>query len=259
MHFEARIAGGLRSALDSIAVPSLPARAIATRSAQAAAPWRMPAANSHRSLAAAAVAILVTAVAVPAIAPAFVPTLEARVAQLMGWTPPPPPPARVWGAMHAQIVPSLADARRLVSFTIVAPAGLPAGTTLQQIGVAPTAVFDKRTHAWSVGPSSVTFTYQRTGRRRFVLLAQPQDPQSAPPPRYMFDGDIRDARGLPQRFAHFAWRNGNQVMSATAGEGITAEEIVSIRTAMNGTAIAPAQNAGQLRSGRTEKMIILPH
>jgi hypothetical protein len=42
------------------------------------------------------------------------------------------------------------------------------------------------------------------------------------------------------RHENFAWRNGDQVMGAAAGEGLSATEIRAIRTAMQGAAVTGA-------------------
>lgn len=60
-----------------------------------------------------------------------------------------------------------------------------------------------------------------------------------PPSKYMFEDMDRKAHGreVILRRDRFTWRNGDQVMTAIADEGIDATEIVAIRSAMRGTEI----------------------
>lgn len=62
--------------------------------------------------------------------------------------------------------------------------------------------------------------------------------------------------GLPVLIRHrkFAWRNGNQDMTAIAGDGITSAELESIVSAMNGTIIPPAQSPDAENAGTIVRM-----
>jgi hypothetical protein len=60
-----------------------------------------------------------------------------------------------------------------------------------------------------------------------------------PPSKYMFEDMDRkaDGREVILRRDKFTWRNGDQVMTAIADEGIDATEIAAIRSGMRGTEI----------------------
>ncbi|MEO6835635.1 MAG: hypothetical protein ABI231_06990, partial [Candidatus Tumulicola sp.] len=158
--------------------------------------------------------------------------------QALGGIAAPAAPASLKSSLKSQTV-TLATAQSRVRFTIVPPAGLPKDVVSEKIVTTPTGVFSKATHAWRVGSPALTFTYRRAGGNTFVLLADRYDPQDGLPPKYMFEAldPAPDGRPVLVKHEHFAWRNGSQVMSVNAGEGLSAAEIGSIRLAMHGVAL----------------------
>lgn len=71
-------------------------------------------------------------------------------------------------------------------------------------------------------------------------MADRFDPQSGFPPKYMFEAkDDAAPSGHPVlvKHEHFAWRNGNQVMSVSEGDGISAKQIEAIQVAMHGVVL----------------------
>jgi hypothetical protein len=163
--------------------------------------------------------------------------------QARGGFAPPPPPEALWRAVQKQAwaLPdaTLATAQSRVPFTIVPPTGLPRNVVSARIRTAPTGVYSTVTHSWQIGPSVVTFIYRRAGGRSFDLLADEFDPKSSPPGKYIFEAKDSTADGRPVLVKHeiFYWRNGDQVMSAIEGEGISGREIEAIRIAMHGIAL----------------------
>jgi hypothetical protein len=193
---------------------------------------------------------------VPLAVPGVAQTIEQRLAALLQWAPPPPAPKSVTDAMVPNEV-TVASAQRLVHFQIVPPVGLPHDAGSPKIFLTPTGAYDKSAHTWSVGPPNLTFKYRRANGREFALSAGAYDP-ARPQPKYMFDGDELGPNGLPKRHEHFTWRNGDQSMSATEGDGLSAREIRAIVAAMHGTAQHPATSRSELNSGKTNVMNRLP-
>lgn len=234
MFSEARISGAFAAVLSSIEVPAVPLRDIQRRIAQRRVRER-PRRHWFWYLSASAAAIIV--LALPKVAPGLTQSIEQQVEAILHWTPPPPAPASVESAMRSQ-TGSLAAAQSRVPFTIVPPAGLPMDARLDTIVTTPTGVYSKVTRRWSVGSPSVVFIYRRPGDRSFSLMAERFDPREGPPSKYTFeDRGMRDGHVFLVRHDKFTWQNGDQVMSATADEGINAPEIAQIRAAMNGAAI----------------------
>jgi len=199
---------------------------------------------------AAAAAVLVLAT-LPKIAPALVQGIDAQyraALQALGGVAPPPAPASLKAKM-TPIAATLAEAQSRVKFTIVPPAGLPSDATETSIHVAPVGVYSKTTNAWRVGESGVTFAYHRADGREFVLMVSRYDP-SNPLSKYIFEAKDPAADGRPVLVKHerFAWRNGDQVMTAIEGSDISASEIAAIQAAMGGVSVPRrelhAPNAG---------------
>lgn len=217
--------------------------------------------SDRRPLAIAAAAVLLVAIAFPIASPGVVQTLEEKIAAILHWTPPAKsrPPAAVWEAMKPQTV-SLNEAQARVHFTIVIPAGVPLDAGAPAISVAPTGVYSPTTHTWSVGPAIVTFTYKREGGHAFGLSAASASSQTSPPSRYMFEDRGVDKAGNPILVRHdrLVWRNGDQLMTAIAGEGITRAEIVAIRSAMHGSPV-PGVWPPQHGRGATMVRVLPPH
>jgi hypothetical protein len=213
--------------------------------------------NAYAISAAAAIAVIAF-LSLGTVAPGFVQGAEARIAAILHWAPPPPAPQGVWSAMRAQSG-ALAAAQARVPFTIVPPAGLPADVASEKIYTESPGTYSRATHAWSSGAMRVVFfDYHRPGGRSFELLARKYDPREAPPSKYTFeDMDYqRNGQEVILKREKFVWRNGDQIMSANAGDGITASEIKAIRAAMHGTPIAGVWPPAPGRS--TEMMYRLP-
>lgn len=232
MFAEQRIAAALQRMLAGIEVPPVPLDRIRRRILEPER--RQP--RWHAYLAAAAAAVLLV-LALPKIAPGFTQTIEQQVEAIMHWKPPPPAPASVESALRSQ-TGTLAQAQSRVAFTIVPPSGLPKEIVSEKISTMPTGVYSYRTHSWSVGSPVVWFIYERADGRTIMLLAERFDPREGPPSNHIFE-DLGERNGREVLVKHdkFTWRNGDQVMSAVAGEGLSATEIVTIRSAMHG---APA-------------------
>lgn len=230
---ETAIAPALENMLRGIEPPAVPIAEIRHRMAQ---PPRRQRVGLFLPAAAAAIVLVL---ALPRIAPGVTQTIEQRVEAIVHWTPPPPPPASVESAMRSK-TGTLAQAQARVAFTIVPPAGLPKGVVSERVVTIPTGVYSYATHRWSIGKPAIFFVYRRANGKSFALLADRFDPREGPPSKYIFDADERDAHGMPVRHENFAWRNGDQVMSAAAGEGLSAAEITAIRDAMHGSAVTGA-------------------
>ncbi|MBV9719632.1 MAG: hypothetical protein JOZ77_09940 [Candidatus Eremiobacteraeota bacterium] len=245
-----RIAGAIQAMLENIEAPPAPIHAIRERASQAPQPAR-----TRRFFLPAAAAVAALVVIAPLVAPGFTQNIEAEIESILRWTPPPPPPKSVEAAIRAT-TGDLADAQRRVDFTIVPPAGLPSGAVREKIATTPTAVYSKITHSWSVGNPAVYFVYRRARGDTFSLLADRVDPRQGPPSKYVFlDQGRRNGHEVLERHENFAWRNGDQVMNAVAGEGLSAAEIRAIRAAMHGV---PFPGVWPPQTGTIEKQYRLP-
>jgi hypothetical protein len=232
---DATMAAALRAMLDEIKAPPVPLDAIRRRMKQGTSrQWR------RFSLPAAAIAIAMLVLALPRVAPGLTQTIEQQVKAILHWTPPPPPPSSVESALRSWSG-TLAEAQARVTFTIVPPADLPMDAALERITTTATGVYSYLSHRWSVGSPAVWFIYRRVGGREFSLLADRFDPREGTPTAYIFeDLGERNGREVLVKHEKFTWRNGDQVMSAVAGEGLNAAEIIRIRAGMHGTAISRA-------------------
>jgi hypothetical protein len=250
MFSDTRISAALDAMLPRIDAPPVPLSGILRRAAQ---PQTDPQRGRRYEGLAIAAAVALTIVALPAVAPGFVQSVEAQVAQILQWQPPPAAPAHVVSAMKSQTV-TLATAASMVAFAIVPPAGLPSDVRRVNISTIPIAVYSKITHAWRAGSPAIAFNYRRADGRSFSLMADKIDPKAGPPSRYMFsdEGTAPDGREILVRHEHFAWRNGSQIMTVT-DEGISAREIEAIRVAMRGTAVTRADTRAELNSGTEVK------
>ncbi len=236
MFTDTRIAATFESLLGTIQAPPAPLDAIRERIARSEPSPRRGAPLRFAVAAAAAVLVFLL---VPWVAPGFAQTIKSEIEALLQWKPPPPAPRSVWSAMRPA-AETLATAQARVSFTIVPPTGLPSDVVSEKVSTIAAGVYSKAVHAWSVGARAVAFTYRRADGRSFMLKASWFGAREGAPSKYVFDADERDARGLPVRHDVFSWRNGDQAMSAVAGEGISATEIATIRGAMRGIAIRGA-------------------
>lgn len=237
MFTDARIRSGLDDMMRSIPAPPVPMRAVDALLERPPVHQRTASGYSRFALATAAIIALLL-VALPSLAPAFVQSLEARyraALQALGGSAPPPVPQRVLSKLTAQSA-DLTSAQSRVGFRLVPPAGLPADVSTARIRTVPAGVYSVKAHAWQAGPMEVHFSYRRSGGRAFMLIAEPYDPHGEMPGRYMFEATdtLKNGRPVLLKHEHFAWRNGNQMMSATEGNGLSAAEIGSIRRAMHG-------------------------
>jgi hypothetical protein len=248
MFDDRRIQTSAATMLAQVSVPPLPSQAIQRRIAQA----RTPAASRPRFYPAAIAAAAVIALLVPAVVPGLAQTLGGGIQALLHWVPPPPAPKQVLQAMQPQPV-TLEEAQARVAFTIVPPAGLPPDVTVETIVTAVPGVFSRSNASWSVGAALVGFNYRRSNGRAFTLMASAYDPREAPPTKYVFEDmdTTRNGHESMVRREHYTWRNGAQVISAIAGEGISAREIVAIRDAMHGV---PVREVWPPRNGEYDKM-----
>jgi hypothetical protein len=234
MFTDARIATAFQTMIAQTSVPPVPMSRIRQRMLQPPHPDR----RIYRALAAAAAAAAIVLVA-PRVAPALTDAIEAQIQAILHWTPPPPAPPAVWSAMRPRTA-TLAQAQSRVSFTIVAPEGLPKDAVSERIVTKAPGVYSKTTRSWSLGSPAVVFLYRRAGGRSFMLTADRYDPRSGPPSKYLFVDLDRAQNGheVVLRRDVFTWRNGDQVMDAHVDEGISAPEIAAIRTAMHGTIVS---------------------
>jgi hypothetical protein len=188
---------------------------------------------------------LIAAAAVLVLAIVFVPhagtALAAAVRNVVAWVAPPKP--LVKKLMHeTKTVQTLAAAQAQVPFTIVAPAGLPDDARQTGIDAGPSGTWSSKTKSWTLGNGYAEFNYRRADGRVFRLHAERYDPRTVQS-AYMWNGDVRDASGKPQRYDRFVWRNGDQMMAAVA-DGLTDVEIAHIREAMRGVPLPTVKDKG---------------
>ncbi len=260
MFDDARITAGLNAMFSGIDAPPAPMHEIFEKIPHATRNEARHSAFS-RAMVAAAAAIVLAFIVIPAISPAFMQTLEARyrdALHALGGIAPPPAPDSLLAKLSSQHT-TLAGAQSRVAFSIIPPKGIPRDAKLLNISIAPTGVYSKATHSWRVGPPSVTFSFRRADGRSFDLAAERFDPQAAPIGRYLFEARDPDVNGRPVLIKHerFAWRNGDQTMTAVEGDGINAAEIAAIRSAMRGT-VLPRRELHAPDSGTSAKLYIIP-
>jgi hypothetical protein len=236
MHTDAQIREGARALLESVSVPAVPLAAIQERilsrrrfvQGKPAYPWRR------------AIAVVLALIALPSIAFAVV-SYEARSRAALqahgGWAPPAPPAAFV-SQLKSKTV-TLYQARSAADFTLVVPSGLPAGTFLMRIETGPIGLYDGNAQEWRTEPGPIIFRYRRGEGRCFEISAQRYN-ERALPGRYIFEDRGPDARGNPVLVKHerFAWRNGDQMMDATADDAISKGEILAVVRSMDGTLLS---------------------
>ncbi len=258
MRADAEISRELRAMLDAIDVPPVRYDAIYRKIQDVRLPpvfpWR------HAALVTAA-ALAIAMLAFPAKTLGLVESVvvkgEQALYRAIGWTPPPRPPSALYSAVRAQNA-TLKAAQEQVRFTIVPPVDVPHDAALTAVRLATVLVYSNVTHAWSKDAPAVWFLYRRSNGQTFELTADVYDPRTGAPGRYMFEGiDLPGGRTKLIKHDHFEWRNGDQVMSATAGEGITAAEILAIRSAMHGIPL-PSVLPGQRDGATIVKQYRLP-
>jgi hypothetical protein len=250
MFTDARIRVAMAAMIESIDVPPVSMSRIQRKIAEPQTAAPQTSLSLQLALAAAA-AVAVVVLAFPSVSLGVVQSVEAQIISTLRWTPPPPAPRSVESALRTQ-AGSLAVAQSRVRFTIVPPAGLPKDVTSVKITTTPTGLYTKATNSWRVGAPFVGFTYDRSGRRSFTIIASALDSQDGPPSKYMFEdkGQASDGHEILVRHSRFAWRTGNQIMTAIEGEGVSAAEIVAIRDAMGGVPIPgvwPPDHSGTAR------------
>jgi hypothetical protein len=236
MATDTQLRSDLTAMLQSVEPPAVPLEQIRERMQ---APSAMLADHRPLSIAAAAAAVLILAVSVPIASPGVVQTLEQKIAAILHWSPPTVrPTALVYKGMRPQTV-SLREARARVHFTLVVPLGVPSDASGPTIQVSPTGVYSHTTRTWTVGPAIAMLYYTRSDGRTFGLSAEPASTQTTPPSKYTFEDRGVDKAGNPILVKHerFVWRNGDQIMTAIAGDGITPVEIAAIQAAMHGTPV----------------------
>ncbi|HEV7180583.1 MAG TPA: hypothetical protein VGN11_11985 [Candidatus Baltobacteraceae bacterium] len=256
MYTDARIKTALEILFQAIDAPPVSLADIRRKISQPQPVVRHAPPYARLAFAAAAV-IAALVVTLPSMSPAFVETIEARyraALQALGGIAPPSAPQSVIAKLVPQIT-TLAAAQSRVRFTIVPPSGLPSDVVSSAIQTTPEGVYSKETRSWRVGSSDVIFAYRRAGGREFILLADHYDAHGELPSKYMFEAKNPTAGGRPVLVKHeqFAWRNGDQLMTATEGSQISAAEILAIQTAMHGIAV-PRRELHTPETGMTMKL-----
>jgi hypothetical protein len=218
-----------------------------------------PARRRTHFSAVAAAAAAVALIATPLLSPAVMQSLEARTRaalQALGGIAPPAPPQRVLSKLKGEAV-TLAAAQKRVSFTLVPPAGLPRDIISAGIHIVPTGTYVPATNSWKIGPEEVQFDYHRQDGRRFTITADPYNPNAEKPPKYIFDADSAPG-GRPRliKYENFAWRNGDQMMMATADGDLSAAEIRNIEAAMHAAPVAQRALHEPFR-GKTMRLRVL--
>jgi hypothetical protein len=235
MYDDARLGAGLNAMMQAFEVPSV---SLANIRRKIARPAQAAARAGSFYWVGSAAAVAISLVAMPVVAPAFVQSLEAQIEAVLHWTPPAPPPDSIVSALRSN-AGTLSQAQTRVKFVVVPPAGLPKDLASETIATMPGALFSASTHAWSVGRENVWFTYRRASGATFTLMAAAFDPRDGAPSKYVFEDESeRDGRAILVRHDKFLWRNGDQVMTAITSDGLSAAEILAIRSAMHGTPIA---------------------
>lgn len=259
MFTDARVRAALDTMVHNIDAPAVPLLEIRRKVLRQQPVTRYTPRYRRLAIAVAAV-IAVIFLAFPSNSMAIIQNIETRyraALRALGGIAPPPVPESLRLGLASQNG-TLATAQSRVTFTIVPPAGLPHDVVSSKIQITPTGVYSKTTHSWHVGPREVTFIYRRADGGSFVVIAEPFDLQSGLPSKYMFEAKAPapDGRPILVKHEHFAWRNGNQMMSATEGDGISAAEIEAIRVAMRGIAL-PRRALHAPDTGTSYKAIIL--
>ena len=246
MYADDRLCTAIDSMVRGIDAPSVPITAIRTRMA---APLDAPLTRRRIPLAryavAAAAVLTLFFAAFPKVSLAVVGRFETIVVdgyaaasrmvhRLTGWTEPPPPPKSLDAAQKSKQL-SLAAAQRKVDFTIVPPVGVPSDAAFVRIATMPSLVYDYKTLRWSKGVPALSFEFRRSQGRSFSLMAQIDDPRVDIPGKYIWAVDeAPGGKVVMEKHEHFAWKNGDQMMSAEEDTGISAAEIRAIRDAMHG-------------------------
>ncbi|MDQ6929200.1 MAG: hypothetical protein M3126_00860 [Candidatus Eremiobacteraeota bacterium] len=261
MFDDARLGASFEAMIRAIPAPPVALREIQSR--MTLTPQATRSGLSFTQIALATAASVVVAITVlPSVSLGVVQTVEQRYAaalRALGGIAPPPAPKALISKLSSQNA-TLARAQARVSFTIVAPKGLPADITSSKILTTETGIYAKDTRGWQTGPAEVNFVYNRSGSRMFALRAERYDPQGEMPGKYMFEARDPGPDGRPVLVKHeqFAWRNGDQEMTITQSEDISASEIETIRVAMRGVPL-PRRELHAPDRGSNFKVHVLPH
>lgn len=253
MHADSQIRSAFQAMMLGFDVPPLPMTGITRRIADPT-PIRERL-TLLRAAVAAAILVAIPFAISPSKTVALIESTGRRLADIVLWTPPPPPPKALVVTDRAEVV-DLASAQARVSFRIVPPSGLPSDVTSQRITLLPTLVYSKITHRWSRGEPVVAYDFKRTRGREIGLIAERYDVRFGPPPAFMFEDDSTGGRMLVKH-RHFAWRNGDQMMSTSQNRDVSATEIQAIRDTMGGVPIPGATTRSELNSGTLIKRIDL--
>jgi hypothetical protein len=272
MLVDVRIAAGLTTMVCAIDAPPAPLTAIRRQLSQPqAAPRKAP--PYLRAVIAAAAAI---AIAAPFVSPGFAKALETDAGaalseavillRALGITKPPPPMSKtIESALKSQLksmsgVASVAAAQSHVPFKIVAPSGLPIDVISARVAVSVGTSYTAKTHAWTMSAPKVIFTYRRLGGRSFALTAIRLGSEIEPMSKYVFEYDaLKHRRIILVRHENFAWRNGDQVMTVSEGDGISPSEIEAIRSAMRGVALPRYYSPGPAAGASNVNVILTEH
>ncbi|MFN2528198.1 MAG: hypothetical protein ABR584_05720 [Candidatus Baltobacteraceae bacterium] len=236
MYTDAQITSTLDAMIAGIDAPPVPLARIHLR--MSASPACRPTAARYLRPALAAAAIVIGGVLVSS--PGLVAALEDRydaALRAIGLEAPPAVPHSITSSIHSRVT-TLAGAQSKVPFTITAPSGLPGDVTTSKIVTAASGIYDDKTKTWHLGAPVITFEYRRSGGRSFFLVAEQSDPATKFAANAIYEPkDLPGGKVALIKHAHYAWRNGDQVMSASEDVGISAAEIAAIRDAMHGVAL----------------------
>jgi|GEM_PF-2454476 len=236
MYTDAQISTTLDAMITGIDAPPVPLSQIHLK--MSAPPPNRPATTPYLRPALAAAAIVIGGVL--ASSPGLVAALEDKyeaALRAIGLEAPAAVPQSIKSAINSHVT-TLAGAQSKVSFRIAAPSGLPSDVTASKILTAPSGMYDEKTKTWHLGAPVITFEYHRSGGRSFFLLAEQSDPATKFAANAIYEPrDLPGGKVALIKHAHFAWRNGDQVMSASEDVGISAAEIAAIRDAMHGVAL----------------------
>lgn len=236
MYTDAQISSTLDAMIVGIDAPPVPIARILRK--MSAPPAALPKRARYLRPALAAAAVVVGGAL--ASSPGFVAALEDKydvALRAIGLEAPPAVPQSIKSSIHSQVT-TLAGAQSKVSFTITAPSGLPSDVTASKILTVPSGIYEDKTKTWHVGAPVITFEYHRAGGRSFFLIAEQSDPATKLASNAIYEPkDLPGGKVALIKHAHFAWRNGDQVMSASEDVGITSAEIAAIREAMHGVAL----------------------
>ena len=258
MATDTTISTSLDRMLQNIAVPPVPLADVRSKIASGAPAPAYPAVRPYVRYASAAAIVIGAGVLVTS--PGLVHTIESKydaALRALGIQPPPKAPISLIRQLKSAQSTSLSAAQAQAGFRIVPPTGLPSDVHATKIFTAPTALHNRKTGVWTAGSTQVVFSYERRAGRIFTLAADRFDPQEQDP-KFIFEAvDLPGGGVRLVKRQNFVWRNGDQVMRAVVGDGISAAEIQAIRAAMDGTAVHLVDNRAP-RTGDHLKIRMIP-